>query len=109
MSLLEEIQQGLGLPLKDLAKLAPVRRQGRPVNMATLWRWALRGAMGPAGQKIRLEAVRAPGGWISSAAALTRFFSALTPSLDSEPATRTPTRQKQASDRAARELSKMGV
>src|SRR5262245_8761128 len=48
------------------------------VSFATVWRWALKGLPGPDGQRVRLEAQRLGGRWVSSWAALQRFSEATT-------------------------------
>ena len=61
------------LPLSAAAKLLPRRRRGRPVAMATLYRWASSGLHG-----VRLEVVRVGGTTCTTRAALQRFCEELT-------------------------------
>lgn len=61
------------LPLSVWARRLPRRRQGRPVNRATLYRWATRGLKG-----IRLEVIHIGGTTCTSKSALQVFFNALT-------------------------------
>jgi hypothetical protein len=52
---------------------APASRRGH-CSAAAVWNWILRGKRG-----VRLEAIRGPGkGWLTTAAALDRFWGALT-------------------------------
>lgn len=97
------------LPLKDAANLVPPGRGGKKTHFSTLWRWVLKGAKAPDGSTVRLEAIRRPGVWMTSAEALDRFFQRLTPSFASEPAPRTLTQREKASARASRELEKAGI
>lgn len=60
-------------PLSDWAPRLPRRRQGRPVNPATLYRWANQGLNG-----VRLEVIRIGGTTCTSKSALQAFFNALT-------------------------------
>ena len=60
-------------PLSVWAKRLPRRRAGRPVNRATLYRWATRGLHG-----IRLEVIQIGGTTCTSKTALQAFFNALT-------------------------------
>ena len=60
-------------PLSDWAQRLPRRRQGRPVNPATLYRWANQGLNG-----VRLEVIRIGGTTCTSKSALQTFFNALT-------------------------------
>ena len=61
------------LPLSAWAKRLPRRRQGRPVNPATLYRWANQGLKG-----VRLEVIQIGGSTCTSKSALQNFFNALT-------------------------------
>ena len=60
-------------PLSGWSKELPRRRQGRPVNTATLYRWAKQGLKG-----VRLEVIQIGGSTCTSKSALQRFFNALT-------------------------------
>lgn len=51
---------------------------GRHANGDTVLRWINHGLRGRNGQRIRLEACRAGGKWLTSAQAISRFFDALT-------------------------------
>jgi hypothetical protein len=64
--------------LADAARMLP-GRDGRAVHPATLTRWIAKGAKGPDGGRVRLEAVRVGGRWVTSAEAVQRFVEALTP------------------------------
>jgi hypothetical protein len=99
---------GLGLP--QIARRFPPYRQGRPVNPSTVWRWITEGVRLPDGTRVRLEAARVGGRWLTSAPALARFMAAQTPRLgEPAPAPRTPGRRRRASEAAARELEKAGI
>jgi hypothetical protein len=71
----------------------------------------LDGAPGPDGRRVRLEAVRLGGRWLTSAEALARFAERLPPRLGVEeaPAPRTPARRQKASERAEKELERAGI
>jgi hypothetical protein len=99
------------ISLTQAARLLPPGRRGRPVSLSCILRWVLTGATGPCGERVRLEAVRCGGRWLTSREALQRFAERLTPRLDGEepPVLRTPARQRQASERAARELEDLGI
>lgn len=99
------------IPLAEAAKLIPPARQGKRTHLSTLLRWILRGSRNPAGEIVRLQGIRIGGRWMTSREALQRFAEALTPRLDapSPPTPRTPTARQRASERAARELEKMGI
>jgi hypothetical protein len=99
------------LNISQAAKRFPPYRAGRPVHGATVTRWILSGIRGPGGQRIRLEAVRRPAGWLTSVEAIERFLLALTLTLGSTPAPapRSPGKRDRASEQAARELDRIGI
>lgn len=107
--LLDEIDKGEGETLTQLAKRVPRTRQGRPVTLSCLLRWVLNGARGPSGSRVKLEAVRLAGRWVSSPGALRRFILAQTPFADQSLLLRTPGRRQRASERAARKLEQAGI
>ena len=59
------------IPLSAASKLLPPRPTGKPVGLATLYRWAQRGVRG-----VRLETVPTPLGKMTSREALKRFLAA---------------------------------
>jgi Protein of unknown function (DUF1580) len=98
-------------PLPQAAKYLPKGRRGRPVHFTTLLRWVLDGVAGPGGQRVRLEALRLGGKWITSREALQRFCTSQTPAIGGTDAAapRTPGRRQRASEKAAAALKLMGV
>jgi hypothetical protein len=108
--LLEEIEAGQGETLTRAARRIPRSRQDRPVSLSCLLRWVLVGVKGPGGTRIKLEAARLAGKWVTTPGAIRRFVEAQTPDQDSTvPASRTPCRRRRASERAGRRLEEMGV
>ncbi len=99
------------LSLPQAARRLPPGRGGRPVTLSCVLRWIFDGAPGPTGQRVRLEAVRIGGRWVTSEEALARFAARLTPRLDAPtPASpRSPGRRQRASQRAAAALEKIGI
>jgi hypothetical protein len=61
----------------EAARRLPPLRKGRPVNPATLWRWATRGVRTRDGVPVRLEILKLGGTCCTSDEALARFFRAL--------------------------------
>src|SRR5262249_58033800 len=100
---LDEIAQGQGLSLTQAARLFPSARRGRPVTLSCVLRWVLGGVRAAEGGRIRLEAARLSGRWLTTAAAIRRFLAAQTPRLDDSPppAPRTPRQRPRRSERAA--------
>ncbi len=70
------------ISLREATKLVPPMRRNRPVNLSTVWRWALRGSRG-----VKLETLRLPGGLVTSREALQRFAVRLS---GGEPTAETP-------------------
>jgi hypothetical protein len=97
--------------LVQAARRFPPVRLGRPVNSSTVWRWCRKGVKVPGVGVVRLECVRIAGRWATSEEAISRFVAAQTPQGESEARSlpRTPTQQRKASDRAARELDRIGI
>jgi hypothetical protein len=99
------------LSLVEAARVTPPARGGKRCHVSTILRWVLTGARGPAGELVRLEAVRLGSRWLTSREALQRFSERLTPVLDGDraPAPRTPTQRRRAAQRAERELERAGI
>jgi hypothetical protein len=99
------------LPLKSATALVPPGRSGQRTHPSTLLRWIVRGAKAPSGDRVRLEAVRLGGKWVTSREAIQRFAEQLTPRFDSERlrAPRTPAQRRRADERADRELKENGL
>lgn len=91
------------LTFVEVAKRMPRRRRGRPVNVATIHRWAKNGVRG-----VRLESLRLGGGLVTSVEALQRFAESLTAG-DGQRVVRTSAQRERAADRAEAELEAAGV
>jgi hypothetical protein len=100
MSILDESTLTIG-------EAAPIAR----TSFCSLWRWILRGVPGPDGRRVRLEAIRCGGMWLTSREALQRFTEAITPRFDAEATTapRTATQRQRASEKAAKRLAEAGI
>jgi hypothetical protein len=100
MSILDESTLTIG-------EAAPIAR----TSFCSLWRWILRGVPGPEGRRVRLEAVRCGGKWLTSKEALQRFIEAITPRFDTDATTapRTMTQRQRASALAAKRLADAGI
>jgi hypothetical protein len=94
------------IPLAAAAAFVPPARGGRKTHLSTLLRWVLTGTRGPAGERIRLEAVRLGNRWMTSREAIQRFSDRLTPQLDTPPppTPRTPARRRRDAERAGEKL-----
>jgi hypothetical protein len=106
-----EITTERPIPLREAVKVVPPARGGKKTHLSTLLRWILRGAKGPSGEMVRLEAVRLGGRWMTSRDALQRFAERLTPRLDGHALStpRSPEKRRRASEKAAAELERMGI
>jgi hypothetical protein len=108
--ILSEIATGLGLSLAQAARRFPPARMGRPVSPSCVWRWIHDGITLPNGTVVHLEGARLAGRWLTSEPAIERFLAGQTPDADPAPSTiRTPTQRRKASERAARELDRIGI
>jgi hypothetical protein len=87
-----EIINGDALGIGAAARLIPANRGGGPACPSTIWRWITSGSATTEGQTVKLEAARVGGRWLTSKAALARFFVALTPDATDETPTQTKTR-----------------
>ena len=76
-----EIAAGDALTLSQAARERPAHR-GKRAWGSTIWRNVTKGIVRWDGQRIRLEAARIGGRWLTSRAALARFLAALTPVFD---------------------------
>ena len=104
------ILQETVISLQDAANDLPSgMNPGKRIHFSTLWRWALRGCLAIDGRRVRLEAVRLGGRWLTSKEALQRFSDALTYVQADEPSTRTPTGRKRDVSSARKKLGKMGI
>jgi hypothetical protein len=108
-TLLQEIEAGQGEYLTQAARRIPSVRQGKRTTLSCILRWVLKGVRGPDGQRIKLEAARLAGKWITSAAAVRRFVAAQTPRDSDMPvAPRTPRQALRAAEQAGKRLAAMG-
>lgn len=95
-----------------LARHLGTFRGGRPTHPSSVSRAMLQGTRLPDGRVVRLEHVKINGRMMSSRAALVRYLAAQ--QVDDEqpeqdPAPRTPTARRKASEEAVRELEKLGA
>ncbi len=99
------------LSFHDAARMLPPNRVGKSVNFSTVWRWALKGVRTIDGHRVKLEAARVGGRWLTSKQALERFAAALTPPActDTSAALRTPSQRERACDLAAKRLEEIGI
>jgi hypothetical protein len=79
-----EVLAGLGLSLTQAARRFPPFREDKSVAPSTVFRWLYDGIRMPDGSRLRLEAVRLGGRWLTSGPAIERFISRQTPSLGPE-------------------------
>jgi hypothetical protein len=106
-----DLQTEQTLSLSQAARLLPPGRRGRPVTLSCLLRWVLDGIDAPSGGRVRLEAARLGGRWVTSREALQRFAERLTPPFDGAPAPapRSPVTRRRAAERAGEELGRLGI
>ena len=99
------------ITLAQVGDYLPAFRKQARVSISCALRWVLDGVRLPAGEAVRLEAVRLGGRWLTSVEALQRFAEAQTPRLDGQaaPAPPTPATRERASRRAAEQLERLGI
>jgi Protein of unknown function (DUF1580) len=106
-----EVLNGSGLSLAQAARRFPSFREDKPVAPSTVFRWVFDGVRLPDGSRVRLEAVRLGGHWLTSREAIQRFMEAQTPTFgdSAAPKPRTTKQRESAAERAGKVLEKMGV
>ncbi len=99
------------ISLTEACRSLPTGRRGRPVHLSCILRWITNGSTAPGGRRVRLEAARIGGRWITSREALARFAEALTPQFgqESAPAPRSLSKRQKANQRAEKQLESMGI
>jgi hypothetical protein len=110
-SVAAEVLAGAGLNLGQAARRFPSYRESKPVNPSTVFRWITGGVRLPGGARVRLDAVRLGGRWLTSVQAIERFIAAQTPTFDDAAAARPPKKRPRAraAERAAKELERIGI
>ena len=97
------------LSLSAAAALVPPARQGKRTHLSTILRWILDGAKGPNGKRVKLEAVRIGGRWMTTRSALQRFVERLTPDAGAAPPSPSARRQEQKDKADDAELDRLGL
>lgn len=99
------------LSAAQLARQLPAGRGDGRASPSCVSRWITAGVRGPGGRRVRLEAIRVGGRWMTSKEAFERFTAALTPAAvgDGGHAPRGPGDRMKASERAAAELERVGI
>src|SRR5262245_19164493 len=98
-------------PLSQAPKFLPSSRMGRPVSLSCLLRWVFDGVKTPDGRRVRLEALRLGGKWVTSMEAIQRFAESQTPVFD-QPKNgfiRSDSKRMKAAVRAGKELESAGI
>jgi hypothetical protein len=99
------------ITLRAAGQMLPPGRLGKPRSEGCVRRWIVTGVKLPSGERLRLEAVRIGGRWLTSVEALQRFAARQTPEALDEPAPlpRSVDERQRASEAAAKALEAMGV
>jgi hypothetical protein len=103
------------ISLAEVAKVCGRGRKGKPCHFSTVLRWILGGVRGPAGDLVKLEAIRLGGRWVTTQGAFQRFVAKLTPNSNNggeapEPVpVRSPAARQRSSERAAKKLEAGGI
>lgn len=110
MSVAHEVADGDAIGTTELART-------NHLQPSTVLRWILRGLPDATGSRVRLEAVKRGKRWVTSRAALKRFFAALPQNIDSSasprspltPSTRTADRRQREQEAARTALAERGI
>jgi hypothetical protein len=94
------------IPLGDVSLPG---RAGKRIHFSTVWRWVTYGVRGPDGSRVRLDALRVGGKWVTSEVAIQRFAEALTPRPNDAPPIPTVGQQQRAAEAAGRKLEALGI
>lgn len=97
--------------LSQVARRFPPNRNDRPVHVATITRWITSGVLLSDGSRLKLDAKRLPGRWVVTDDAVTKFIDRLTTDRTGQPTpppVSTSVARRRASERADRELDKIG-
>lgn len=110
-SVLVEIQTGHGMALSTAGRRFPGVRGNAGVDPSTVFRWVTQGTKATDGSRVKLEAVRVGGRWLTSDQAIARFVAALTGGATAAetPAPRQPSARQRSSEAAAKQLEQMGA
>jgi hypothetical protein len=84
---------------------------GRPLHVSAAHRWIITGIRAANGTRVKLRAVRLPGGFMTTAAWMKEFLAALQPRTAAEPQVmpRTTARRRRDHEQAERELAQIGI
>lgn len=106
---LAEIRAGRPLSLAEAGRSFPPHRGGgESTRPETVHRWITDGVRAADGSRVRLEAVRIGGRWVTSEPAVDRFIRRLSAVPDLAPGPRSPAERNRAADAADKELAAMG-
>jgi hypothetical protein len=104
-----EVVAPLYITVAQAARSLPPGRNGRPTHFATVIRWITTGTTSPAGEAVRLQAVRMGGRWLTTHEWLADYARRLTPAFDRTAPTPTPATRTRSAERAGRELDAIGI
>jgi hypothetical protein len=94
------------LPLSAAAALVPPARRAKRTHPSTLLRWVLDGIRSSDGARIKLEAIRLGGRWMTTRSALQAFAQRLTPDVDVKPPSPSHRVRNRAEDAVEAELDR---
>jgi hypothetical protein len=99
------------MSLDQAARGFPPGRNGKRCHLSTVLRWIRKGAKAPNGERVRLEAWRLGGRWLTSKEAIQRFCQRLTPQLETlaVPTPRSQGKRRRGAERAKKELDRIGI
>jgi hypothetical protein len=106
---MREVLSGAARSFAQVARLVPPGRGGKATCPATIWRWFKGGVRVADGRRVRLEALKIGGRYVTSEGALLRFLAAQqgdAPAGGQAPPT---SRSAQDAEETARLLDAIGI
>jgi hypothetical protein len=104
-----EVAAGDVITMPQIARRCASTRQGKPVHPSTPLRWVFLGVKTPDGRRVKLEACRCGGRWVTSNAAFERFLKKQTPILGDNPAQQEATQSLKDAEDAGAKLEMIGM
>ena len=102
-----EVAAGQGKTPKETAKDVKSRRVGASTSSSCVLRWILNGIHVPGVGRVRLEAVRCMGRWLTTEKAVARFLQAQTPRFSNS--TEAPRSSKTSPRDVSKTLDRRGI
>ncbi len=101
------------VPLSKVPQLFPALGRKGNLSFSTVYRWVTKGLKVPSGKRVRLEASRLGGGWVTTMEAIDRFVDRLTSAHETSDQGVCPpeliSRRERRAERAGEQLTAKGI